>query len=922
MICTKPSITKLPASQHQENNTMKITNTNPLKGILIGALLALRLSSSAYAAVSLEDALDTAGSLSWTTTNALNWSGQTAVTHDGVDAAASPAFTTTNNNSSAMFQTFVTGPGTVSYWWKVSSETNNDRLTFSINGAVQAQISGDVDWQARSFAVPAGSQLLRFVYQKNASISAGLDRAWVDQVQFSGPALVANCAPNKTVPCGSAWGFDPPGGITGCGSNVSVQVFNTTTNNFTGPCSYQATRTWLIVDSCTNQTTCVQTVTITDTNSAPCTYALSLSNATFGAASATGIVSVTTATGCSWNVSETNTWISILSGASGSGSGAVVYQVAANPNTSARTGNLLIANRPFIVTQSGSGTGTNSPPTNCNITITPSGRTHSAAAQSANVSVYVAEGCEWGIVNSNTWISFIPSIGGVSNSVRYTMTSNTSMSSRSGALVIGGQPFVVTQLGATNVPCTYSVSPMSLTNAYGATSNSITLTTAANCPWSVINTNPWLSIPLTSGSGSAPISYFVAANGSTSPRSGYVSIASKLVFIRQNGAGSTNSGTNCIITLSPYSRTHEFTSSTGTVSVSTSSNCPWSVVETNPWINIASSGSGLGNGTVIYTVTANSGGTTRSGHITIGGQTFVVTQTGTPPILSSTPVDIPPIEVTTIGHLSSSSNSVPGSTNGTQSGYFVHNYLIDQGHVSDGGGVLPDVSVNWDTNTQFTITVTAPAGKKFAVEVPPGSRVGFAGFLWWESTRGGFSPGGTAAVHFENLEGTAPEFSGATPVLSDSHGFFGFMDLEGTTVTNRFAFTSLRLTGSVTAKFTGNGTENYTPHLGSSMHLYCSTPGTDDPGQFVFIVPASPLPLIQMMGVSSTSGVDLTVYGTPGRTHVVECSPDTVTWREIASGVIPSSGSMQVRDATTTPHTGGRFYRTVERSNTNPTSTQ
>ena len=48
---------------------------------------------------------------------------------------------------------------------------------------------------------------------------------------------------------------------------------------------------------------------------------------------------------------------------------------------------------------------------------------------------------------------------------------------------------------------------------------------------------------------------------------------------------------------------------------------------------------------------------------------------------------------------------------------------------------------------------------------------------------------------------------------------------------------TLRLTGTVEPQYTGNGTENYTPHLESSMQLYYSTTATNDPGSFVSIMP-------------------------------------------------------------------------------------
>src|SRR5689334_22498807 len=72
----------------------------------------------------------------------------------------------------------------------------------------------------------------------------------------------------------------------------------------------------------------------------------------------------------------------------------------------------------------------------------------------------------------------------------------------------------------------------------------------------------------------------------------------------------------------------------------------------------------------------------------------------------------------------------------------VVDYLIDQDQSSGGGGTLPPVSVNWDDNSQFTLTVSAPPGYKILVRPPSGRSVGFGGFLWWESTRGGFSPPG------------------------------------------------------------------------------------------------------------------------------------------------------------------------------------
>ncbi|HWN94769.1 MAG TPA: immunoglobulin domain-containing protein, partial [Methylomirabilota bacterium] len=130
--------------------------------------------------VPLPDALD-ATSFVWTTNGTPPWVGQTAVTRDGSDAARSGRIGDSRTNS---FQTTVTGPGSISFWWKVSCETNNDRLRFFVNNSEQQSISGEMDWTWRSFAVGSGNQILEWRYTKNSSVFAGQDRGWVDQINY------------------------------------------------------------------------------------------------------------------------------------------------------------------------------------------------------------------------------------------------------------------------------------------------------------------------------------------------------------------------------------------------------------------------------------------------------------------------------------------------------------------------------------------------------------------------------------------------------------------------------------------------------------------------------------------------------------------------------------------------------------------
>lgn len=132
-------------------------------------------------ALPLITALDGVG-LSWGVGGNAPWSGQTAVTSDSNSAAASGIV---NHGEQSWIETTVTGPGTVTFRWKVSSEEGKDFLRFLRSGVEQFSISGEVNWEERIAAIPAGVHTLRWAYVKDESGSVGSDRGWLDQVSFS-----------------------------------------------------------------------------------------------------------------------------------------------------------------------------------------------------------------------------------------------------------------------------------------------------------------------------------------------------------------------------------------------------------------------------------------------------------------------------------------------------------------------------------------------------------------------------------------------------------------------------------------------------------------------------------------------------------------------------------------------------------------
>lgn len=82
-----------------------------------------------------------------------------------------------------------------------------------------------------------------------------------------------------------------------------------------------------------------------------CSFSVSPTSQSFDTAGATGTVTVQAANGCAWTAASNVTWITVTSGASGTGNGTVVYQVQANTTGQPRTGTLTIAGQTVTVNQ-------------------------------------------------------------------------------------------------------------------------------------------------------------------------------------------------------------------------------------------------------------------------------------------------------------------------------------------------------------------------------------------------------------------------------------------------------------------------------------------------------------------------------------------------------------------------------------------
>jgi len=177
------------------NSTLLLTNVQPIQGsnysvVVANAYGSPATSSDALLTVTslpLPVALDYSAPM-WSTTGSAAWFGEVSVSHDGIDAAQSGWLT---NSQQCTINASLVGPGNLSFWWKVSSETNWDFLHFYTNGTLVAKISGEVDWQHQTVALPPGKNTLLWIYVKDASLSIGRDAGWVDQIVYDGPPYLS-----------------------------------------------------------------------------------------------------------------------------------------------------------------------------------------------------------------------------------------------------------------------------------------------------------------------------------------------------------------------------------------------------------------------------------------------------------------------------------------------------------------------------------------------------------------------------------------------------------------------------------------------------------------------------------------------------------------------------------------------------------
>ncbi|MCG3192690.1 MAG: hypothetical protein DIJKHBIC_01937 [Thermoanaerobaculia bacterium] len=313
--------------------------------------------------------------------------------------------------------------------------------------------------------------------------------------------------------------------------------------------------------------------------------------------------------GCSWSAASNATWVTINSGATGTGTGIVSLKVLANAGP-ARSGTVTAAGLTFTVNQA----------SGCSTVLVPSSLSVPATASTGlSFALQTGAGCAWTAASNSSWIT-LTSAG--SGSGPATVTFNAAANSgpaRTGTVTAGGQTFTVSQASG----CSIMLEPSSASLGVGGASNAtFSILTGSGCPWLVTPSVSWILLNSASqGSGPATVSYSVLPN-SGSVRSGFIT-AGEATFTVSQAACSVISVVPTVFNVSHSGATSL------SIAVTAEPSCPWIATTSDSWISLTAP-DGSGSGSVRFNVAANASQTPRAGTIRIRDLTVVVNQGAAP----------------------------------------------------------------------------------------------------------------------------------------------------------------------------------------------------------------------------------------------------------------------------------------------------
>ena len=168
--------------------TANDTLSDPTKTYLKAIYVVDGYTDTAYFLVKIGDVIEdweTASftNMEWQNNSSIPWTITTQNPYEGSYCAKSGAISHNGTTTlSISYQSDVAD--SISFYYKVSSEENYDKLSFRINGSLKDEWSGSIGWTRAVYPLNAGSYTLTWVYSKDNYMSSGKDCAYIDNISF------------------------------------------------------------------------------------------------------------------------------------------------------------------------------------------------------------------------------------------------------------------------------------------------------------------------------------------------------------------------------------------------------------------------------------------------------------------------------------------------------------------------------------------------------------------------------------------------------------------------------------------------------------------------------------------------------------------------------------------------------------------
>ena len=249
---------------------------------------------------------------------------------------------------------------------------------------------------------------------------------------------------------------------------------------------------------------------------------------------------------------------------------------------------------------------------NNSISITPT--TRNFGANGGGNSIITSGSGTWTAAVSDPWITLNATSGNVGYPVAYTVSANTNVEQRTGYVYVSGWVHTITQDGVGG-----TISPENREFEHQGGSGTIAVSAANKMVWQARPNVTWLSVLPTSGAGAGSVTYQVAPYDEVSTRQGTLTVAGNTFTVFQYGRR---------MKLDSYRVTKDYEAHVIPITVNALDITQWSVAPNNTWISVVDAGKGQGGDQVTIAIAENPSYKARTGTVTIGTETFTVTQQG------------------------------------------------------------------------------------------------------------------------------------------------------------------------------------------------------------------------------------------------------------------------------------------------------